>query len=179
MLCLALLLLGIAVLGCKADCNVCSSPSGTACVSQTQFKFCNNNVLVEPVNYCPSGMYCTASSTICQADSALMACTGCGECNDKMTHACLGVRTFALCLGTATPSDIHGSCAPNYVCNRDNPNICGSASSGFQATCPLVDDELLTTLGPNVNVTPDEYCRIVQQAGRYPYGTNVATTCRQ
>ncbi|XP_034481528.1 uncharacterized protein LOC117787185 [Drosophila innubila] len=179
MLQLVLLLLGIGVLGCQADCNVCALPSSVACVSDTQFKFCNNNVLVDPVNSCPSGTYCTGSAAICQEDTSLKACTGCVQCNDQKSFACLGVRTFALCLGTSVPSAITGSCAPNYVCNKDNINICGSASMGSQATCPLVDDELLTTLSPNANVTADVYCRYVQKAGRFPYGMNATTTCRQ
>ncbi|XP_062135140.1 uncharacterized protein LOC133844881 [Drosophila sulfurigaster albostrigata] len=176
---LLLLVLGIVVLRCQADCNTCASPSNIACVSDTQFQFCSDNVLIEPVNNCPDGTYCTAESAICQSDIALKACTGCAQCNDQLSFACLGVRTFALCLGTNTPSNITGSCTANYVCNRDNPNICSSAALGSTATCPLADDDLQTTVYPNVVVTPNEYCRNVQRAGRFPYGNTLDTTCHQ
>ncbi|KAH8307171.1 hypothetical protein KR044_006397 [Drosophila immigrans] len=178
---LVLLLLGIGILGCQADCNVCASPSSVACVSDTQFQICSNNQLLEPVNSCPDGTYCTGEVSVCQADIALKACTGCLQCNDQKSFACLGVRTFALCLGLDTPSNITGSCAPNYVCNRDNVNICGNAVDGFTATCSLLDDELKvsTTIWPNVIVTPNEYCRALQRAGRFPYGNSLSTTCRQ
>ncbi|KAH8371827.1 hypothetical protein KR093_008981 [Drosophila rubida] len=174
-----LLLLAIGVLGCQADCNVCAQPSNVACISDTQFRVCLNNELLDPVNSCPSGTYCTGETAVCQSDISLKACIGCGQCNDQRSFACVGVRTFALCLGTVAPSNITGSCAPNYVCNWDNANICGSAASGFSATCPLADDEELAPIYPNVTVTPNEYCRALQRAGRFPSGSTLATTCRQ
>lgn len=172
MLRVLLLLLALGVLDCRADCNVCSTLSNAACVSQTQFMFCVNNVLAQPVNSCPSGTFCTAQAAICQSNSSLVSCTECGICSDDLVFACLGVRTYALCLGTQQPSQITGSCAPSLVCNRDNPNICGSALTGGQvASCPLMDDELY--------IDANTYCRSVQSAGRYPYGNRLETTCKQ
>lgn len=179
MLCVWLLLLALSVLDCQADCNVCSVSSNVACVSETQFMFCENNLPVQPVNSCPSGLFCTAQGSICQSDNTLTSCSGCGKCNDAGSFACMGVRTFILCLGSNQLSQISGSCAPNYVCNMDNPNICGTASNGFQATCPLVDDELSTTIVPGGNIDANTYCRYIQQAGRFPYGSTLETTCKQ
>ncbi|XP_064541331.1 uncharacterized protein LOC135430556 [Drosophila montana] len=176
---LVLLLLAIGVQDCRADCNICSASSNAACVSETQFMFCEDNLPIQPINSCPSGTYCTAQAAICQADSNMRSCNSCSMCNSGMTHACLGVRTFALCLGTLTPSSITGSCAPNYVCNLENPNICSSATSGSQATCPLVDDELSTTMSPGSFVDPTTYCSYIQQAGRFPYGNTLETTCKE
>ncbi|XP_017860622.1 PREDICTED: uncharacterized protein LOC108612256 [Drosophila arizonae] len=168
---LLLLLLALGVLDCRADCNVCSTLSNAACVSQTQFMFCVNNILVQPVNSCPSGTFCTAQAAICQSNSSLVSCTECGICSDNLVFACLGVHTYALCLGTQQPSQITGSCAPYLVCNRNNPNICGSALTEGQASCPLMDNELY--------IDANTYCRSVQRAGRYPYGNRLETTCKQ
>ncbi|KAH8415577.1 hypothetical protein KR222_005593 [Zaprionus bogoriensis] len=172
------LVIGV-VLDCRADCNICAAVTNTACVSDTQFEFCVNNNPNGTRYTCPSGLYCTAEPTICQTDSSLKACVGCGQCNTEGIFACLGVRTFALCLGSSSPSALTGTCAPNHVCNWDNPNICGTADAGYQATCPLADDELSTTVTPSGNLCPNEYCRLIQQAGRFPYGNDLGTSCKK
>ncbi|EDV96222.1 uncharacterized protein LOC6557077 [Drosophila grimshawi] len=179
MLSLLLLLIGIGILGpgCQADCNVCSAITNIACLSETQFAFCENNVPLKQILSCPSGTYCTAGPQICHKNCALQSCNACGRCNEQRTFACLGVRTFALCLGTSNVSLITGHCLPNYVCNYQDPNIC-SSEIGFPATCPLANDELLTTKAPETLQDPNTYCKAIRQAGRFPYGNSLNTTCR-
>lgn len=180
---LVVLVLILGILQIHADCNICSSITNAACVSSTQFQFCVNNIPSGTLNSCPSGNYCTGEAQICQTNASLLACTGCGQCNSDNSFACLGVRTFALCLGDVNPSAITGSCAPDHVCNWDNPNICGTAEQGYQATCPLVDDEesttTSTTAAPSGNVTPNVYCNQVLEVGRFPYGTDQGTSCKK
>ncbi|XP_016933031.2 uncharacterized protein [Drosophila suzukii] len=170
-------LVGIYILGTQADCNVCSSESNVACVSNTSFQFCSTSALpFGPVYTCPTGYYCTANEVTCNTNVALRACVGCGTCNSNNSFACLTARTFALCLGTTTPSQIVGSCGLSYVCDYNNPNICGNVSLGSQATCP--GDTTGTGLDPT-GMTPTTYCSLVQQRGRFPYGIDLNTTCRQ
>ncbi|KAH8301236.1 hypothetical protein KR018_009097, partial [Drosophila ironensis] len=171
--------LGLAlILGALSDCNVCSSVTNVACVSNTSFQFCSTDLVPTGSIYtCPTGYYCTANSVICEANAAFRSCVGCGLCNTDSIFACLSANTFALCLGTTTPSQIVGSCGTNYVCDWSNPEICGTVATGSQATCPGTSDGI-----PGVDpttMTPTEFCNIVQQNGRFPYGVDLTTTCRQ
>lgn len=180
MLRIILLSLAIGVLQIRADCNVCSGITNAACVGTTQFQFCVDNKPNGTINSCPSGNVCTGEPQICQTNATLVSCDSCGSCNSAGVFACLGVRTFALCLGSQSISGLTGSCAPDRVCNIDNPNICGTADGGYQATCPLADDELLsTTAFPPGNYTANEYCNLIQQVGRFPYGTTAGTSCKK
>ncbi|KAH8364249.1 hypothetical protein KR084_004872 [Drosophila pseudotakahashii] len=169
-------LLALYILGSQADCNVCASVSQVACISNTSFQFCTSGLPFGPAYTCPTGYYCTANDATCNTDAALRSCIGCGSCNSNNTFACLTARTFALCLGTATPSQILGSCGLGYVCDYNNANICGTPATGSQATCP--GDGSATGVDPT-GITPTAYCSIVQQRGRFPYGINLNTTCRQ
>ncbi|EDW40773.1 GM25096 [Drosophila sechellia] len=113
--CLILLALGvfvgIRILGIRVDCNVCASVSNVACISNTSYQFCSGSALpAGPVYTCPTGYYCTANDETCNTDVAQRSCIGCGTCDSGNTFACLTARTFALCLGTSTPSQIVGSC---------------------------------------------------------------------
>ncbi|KAH8286224.1 hypothetical protein KR054_004841, partial [Drosophila jambulina] len=170
-------LLGILIQGTRSDCNVCSGESNVACVSNTAFQFCSTQQLPTGSVYnCPTGYYCTANAAICDANEAFKSCVGCGTCNADNTFACTSATTFALCLGTTTPSQIVGNCGTNYVCDWNNANICGTTAMGYQATCPGSNDGV-----PGVDpttMTPSEYCAIVQQSGRFPYGIDLTTTCR-
>ncbi|ALC44875.1 CG13308, partial [Drosophila busckii] len=168
-----------------SQCNACNINNNIACVSNTEFRFCGANNLpgTGPTFTCPTGSLCTGNTAVCEAGASVVgACAACQQCNSQKFVACLGVRTYALCLGASTPDlTITGSCAPNYVCNRDNPNICGLASQGSQATCGLADDELYssTTESTPENFNATLYCQRMQRAGRFPRGTNINTTCRQ
>ncbi|KAH8319383.1 hypothetical protein KR067_006073, partial [Drosophila pandora] len=169
--------LGMFILDTEADCNVCSSVTNVACVSDTDFQICSTAELPTGSVYsCPTGYYCTANAGICDTNSAFKSCVGCGTCNAGSTFACLSATTFALCLGTTTPSTIGGSCGTAYVCDMNNPNICGTPASGSQATCP--SGSVTPGVDPTT-MTPTEYCEIVQKRGRYPYGADLNTTCRQ
>ncbi|XP_068148995.1 uncharacterized protein [Drosophila tropicalis] len=180
MLRLLFLLLGIIrFLGCQADCNTCSASSGVACVSDTSFQFCNtSNLPFGSTLSCPAGYYCTANATICSTTSAFRSCNECKVCSSDMKFACLTSTTFALCMGTNNylTYNITGTCAPNYVCNLDNPYICGSITTGSPASCPLDSDS--QNLDPS-DYTPAQYCQLLQQAGRFPYGIILSTTCKQ
>ncbi|XP_039486473.1 uncharacterized protein LOC120448505 [Drosophila santomea] len=168
--------LGIRILGIRADCNVCASVSNVACISNTAFQFCSSALPSGPVYTCPTGYYCTADDVTCNTNVALRSCIGCGTCDSSNTFACLTATTFALCLGTSTPSQLVGSCGSSNVCNFNNPYICGSPAAGTQATCPGDG----TGTGVDVStITPTTYCSMVQQHGRFPVGIDLNTTCRQ
>lgn len=172
-----LIFLGVAVLGCKAVCNTCSTTTRVACVSPTQFQFCSADlVAIGDLYTCPSGTYCTGSSPPCSSDSSLITCQGCNTCSKDLRFACTGRNTYALCLGTATPStSFGGSCGSNYVCNLENPNICGSPTTN-SVTCLGSGSG---TCGDTTITNATEYCQSVKATGRYPYGRDTTTTCRQ
>ncbi|KAH8378979.1 hypothetical protein KR009_002400 [Drosophila setifemur] len=170
--------LGLFILGTQAECNVCASESGISCLSDSSFQFCSTDGKpIGSVYDCPTGYYCTGNRLVCDSNPAFKACSECGACDVDNTFACLTANTFALCLGTTSPSQLVGSCGSSYVCDRDNPKICGLTSAGSQATCSSGSDSTLPGVDPTT-MTPTEYCAIVQQTGRYPYGVDLDTTCR-
>ncbi|XP_053953804.1 uncharacterized protein LOC128860348 [Anastrepha ludens] len=167
-----------------ASCNTCSVDNNLACVSETQFKVCVNGSPTGSAASCPTGYVCSTQSTsICEAsggDGVVGDCTACNTCDSTKTFACTGIRTYALCLGTTTVSDLGGTCAPYHVCSIDYEYICGNATLGIEATCPSIDDTVTTTVAPSTAVSdPAEYCATVQQNGRFPVGNDLTTTCKQ
>ncbi|EDW36494.1 GL10345 [Drosophila persimilis] len=168
--------LGILILGCQAECNACSTASNVSCASNTTFQFCSDDsVPIQPAYSCPPGYYCTATTVICSKSVALRACN-CGSCNDYF--ACLTDRTYALCLGSSSPSQLGGSCGSDHVCDSTSPYICVNATSGSQPTCPADSDTSPGGVDP-IGLTPTAYCGIIQQTGKFPYGIDPETTCRQ
>ncbi|XP_067646515.1 uncharacterized protein [Eurosta solidaginis] len=184
-----------------ANCNVCSE-SSLACVSLTQFSVCVNDLPTETVTSCPTGYICSTTSTsICElsaGDNVIGDCSDCNTCDATRTFACTGLRTYALCLGTTTVSDLGGTCAPYHVCNIDYKYICGNSTMGIQATCPSTGETETTTTTETsttdttqtvattttqsqiVSVTnPLSYCQTLQQNGRFPAGNELTTTCKQ
>lgn len=117
-----------------AQCNECLSTTQMACVSETQYQMCINNLPSGPVNSCPSGYICsTTTSVICQPTTSGFpaSCGGCNVCNADLVFACTGTNTYALCLNTTIPSTTAtGSCGTNFVCNTNLPEICGNPTSG-------------------------------------------------
>lgn len=147
----AILAIAICSEGCQAECNACAVGSNVACISEREFQFCSNNQATGPINSCPAGSYCTSQLPICQQNAALVACKGCGECNELGTFACMDTRTFALCLGGNRPSNITVNCGEQLVCNRYLPEICGNATT-TSATCPK---QLSTTEQPTTTEQPE------------------------
>ncbi|XP_017026299.1 uncharacterized protein [Drosophila kikkawai] len=172
-----LIFLGVAVLGCQAVCNQCSTTTRVSCVSPTEFQFCSADLLaIGDLYTCPSGTYCTEESPFCSSDSTSIACQGCNKCSSDNRFACTSRNTFALCLGTTTPSpSIGGTCGSNLVCNLDNPNICGSPTTNT-VTCSGSDSG---TCGSTTITNATEYCQSIQETGRFPYGRVTSTTCKQ
>jgi len=160
-----LIFLGIVVLGCQADCNVCSVSSGVACGSLREFRFCSSAAVpIGSVFSCPKGYYCTANSIVCSKNETFAACTGCNRCSLDHRFACTSRNTYSLCLENETPiSSICGTCFGDYVCNVENPNICGSPSL-WEASCFGSDPETCATVD-----SAKEYCRSVRRSGRFPY----------
>ncbi|KAI8040924.1 hypothetical protein M5D96_006867 [Drosophila gunungcola] len=138
----------------QGECNACSVESNAACVSTNQYQNCTDNIPTGPIYTCPNNTNCTGSAERCTSNETLFSCN---DCNN-------------------TPSQILGSCGANYVCDYNNPNICGSPSAGSQATCP--GDTTETGLD-STGLTPTAYCSLVQQRGRFPYGIDLNTTCKQ
>uniref|UniRef100_A0A1L8EIU7 Putative secreted protein n=1 Tax=Haematobia irritans TaxID=7368 RepID=A0A1L8EIU7_HAEIR len=140
-----------------ANCNVCLTATQMACVSETEFQFCVNNLPMGPVSRCPDGFICTTTTTaICQPNGMGFepTCGECNKCNSALTFACTGTNTYALCLGTNVPSPIAtGTCGAGLVCNLNSPQICGDPTNGNPATCPAVNDNS-TTPTPTPNPTP-------------------------
>ncbi|EDW36495.1 GL10346 [Drosophila persimilis] len=173
-----LILLGIGVLGCWAECNVCSSDANVACVSATEYQICSvAHVPLGPVTSCPTNYFCTASGTFCSPDETYGACLNCNQCSADKQFACISTSQFALCLGQDTPStSIIGSCGTSLVCSVDNPDICGSSAT-YPASCA---NNSTDGNGTGTSITdPTQYCRSLQQPGRFPYGSDATTTCRQ
>ncbi|BFF97943.1 uncharacterized protein DMAD_06233 [Drosophila madeirensis] len=168
----------IYILGCQADCNVCATASSVACASNTTFQFCSDdNVPIQPVYSCPTGYYCTANSIICSKSVGLRACN-CGSCSDNKYFACLSDRTYALCLGTDSPSMLVGSCGSEHVCDLNSPYICANGSTSGQATCPAGSDTSPGGVDP-IGLTATAYCTTIQKTGKFPYGIDPDTNCRQ
>ncbi|EDV50622.1 G surface protein, allelic form 156 [Drosophila erecta] len=171
-----LIVLVFCILGCQAACNTCNT-NGVSCISETEFQFCSS--ASEPIGSlytCPTGYYCTESTPICSSVASSAGCAGCNKCSTDNRFACTGRNSFALCLGSSTPStSIGGSCGTDYVCNVENSNICGSpttyAVSCSGSSAPNCDSTTITDA--------TEYCRSIQTAGKYPYGGVTSTTCRQ
>ncbi|SPP77357.1 uncharacterized protein LOC117579747 [Drosophila guanche] len=173
-----LILLAIAVLGCQAECNVCSSAANVACVSATEYQICSEaHVPLGAVTSCPTNYFCSANGTFCSPNEAYGACVSCNKCSADKSFACISASQFALCLGQDTPStSIVGNCGTSLVCNVENPEICGS-SSAYPASCGTNSSG---GGGSSTSITdPTLYCRSLQQPGRFPYGSDATTTCRQ
>ncbi|XP_050333153.1 uncharacterized protein LOC126761211 [Bactrocera neohumeralis] len=169
----------------SAACNSCSVGSNLACASQTQFQVCVDGLPTGTPTSCPTGFICsTISASICVSStgtSIVGDCEECKTCDSSHTFACTGVRTYALCLGTDSISDLGGNCAPHHVCSIDYPYICGNESLGIPPTCPTtVDSPTTTTTSGSVIVTnPVAYCQTIQQNGRFAVGNELKTTCQQ
>ncbi|XP_022212869.1 uncharacterized protein LOC111067852 [Drosophila obscura] len=172
-----LILLGIGVLGCWAECNVCTGTANVACVSATEYQICSvAHVPLGPVTSCPTNYFCSASDAVCSPDESLGACVNCNKCSSDKRFACISSSQFALCLGQETPSaSIVGSCGTSLVCSLENADICGSSAT-YPASCATNS----SGGGTGTSITdPTQYCRSLQQRGRYPYGIDATTTCRQ
>lgn len=115
----------------QGNCNICSS-TGLACVSGTQFQVCILNLPTGPITTCPSGTVCTTEGgNICQGigPNVVQGCKDCNKCDATNTFACTSANTFTLCLGTTSPNvEFVGTCQTDYVCNINNPYICGSTA---------------------------------------------------
>ncbi|XP_017109879.2 uncharacterized protein [Drosophila bipectinata] len=172
-----LIFLAFAILGCQAACNVCSATTGHSCISATEFQFCSSSSVAIGTTYtCPTGYYCTDSAILCSSDSSLVSCSGCNKCSTDNRFACTSRNTFALCLGSATPStSLGGTCGPNYVCNVNEANICVNPTQ-YPTTCWSSGTG---NCGSTTITDANEYCRGVGTIGRYPYGGVTSTTCKQ
>ncbi|ALC44876.1 CG13309, partial [Drosophila busckii] len=165
------------------ECNTCN-PNGVACVSNTEFKICSSNLPVGDTYPCPNFYKCTGGNVVCEAAS-IGACSDCELCNANKTIACLSATVFAVCISDVPDNTITGDCAPNYVCNRDNPKICGKASEGFPATCATATTTATTTTTSTTRTTTaapnpaDGGCGLIQKEGAFPRGNDPKTTCRQ
>uniref|UniRef100_A0A1I8NYV0 Chitin-binding type-2 domain-containing protein n=1 Tax=Stomoxys calcitrans TaxID=35570 RepID=A0A1I8NYV0_STOCA len=169
----------------NADCNVCNARTGTACISKTEYKPCFNNVpFGNEVFNCSEGQYCSITGA-CEEVEALAECKECGMCDATKTFACISTTEFALCLGNSRPSEVRAQCSENAKCNINNPYICGEDPP----TCSIRDDPPTTTAAPETTTTttttpspledPSGFCSNIQEEGRYPVGTDPATTCHQ
>lgn len=175
----------------SAVCNACSGKTNLACVSQTQFQVCVDGIPTGTPTSCPSGYFCsTISTSICEpsGDTSVVGdCDECNVCDDNKTFACTGVRTYALCLGTTTVSNLGGTCAPYHVCSIDYEYICGNETLGIEPTCSTADEQATTTVSTTSTTSsasvivsdPAAYCKTIQQNGRFPVGNELTTTCQQ
>ncbi|KAI8126401.1 hypothetical protein CVS40_3741 [Lucilia cuprina] len=169
----------------NAECNVCNSETGKACISKTEYKECDENN--KPFGYtysCNEDYYCSLLGN-CTKDEDFSDCNFCKKCDENRVFACKGTKIFALCLGGDEPSEITGECNENTVCNINNAQICGLD----EPTCSYTDDPVTqapttttiapTTTTPSPSQDPNAFCQGIQKTGRYPAGSNPQTTCRQ
>ncbi|KAH8307170.1 hypothetical protein KR044_006395, partial [Drosophila immigrans] len=125
---LPLLIFAVCFVAARAECNSCTLNTNIACISDSKFQFCAENRPVAPINSCPVGFYCSNEPSICQQNSTLKACRDCGRCSVARSFACLGPRSYALCLGSNSPTTLTGTCSADYVCNIHLAGICGKAT---------------------------------------------------
>ncbi|XP_055913197.1 probable endochitinase [Eupeodes corollae] len=171
-------------------CNTCSAITGLACVSNTEFKVCNQGVPQGSAITCPGGLSCSPDQTICTADpNAPKSCQKCGSCNDGKLFACTKYNAFSLCLGADSPEGTKEYvCPDNLVCSVDAKNICiNPSTSGLGGTCPYdtgaeaedeetTTEELITTT-PSARDHPHEFCATIGFSGSYEVTSD--TTCKQ
>ncbi|XP_043950956.1 uncharacterized protein LOC108027871 [Drosophila biarmipes] len=144
---------------------MCSTFSGVAYESLREFRFCSSAAVpMGSVFSCPKGYYCTANPVTCSKNATFAACTGCNRCSSDHRFACTSRNTYSVCMESETPiSSICGTCFGDYVCNLENPNICGSPWL-WKASCNGGDTETCATVDSST-----EYCRSIRRSGRYPY----------
>ncbi|KAH8380134.1 hypothetical protein KR009_009128 [Drosophila setifemur] len=142
-----------------AECNVCSSLSGTACVSQNQYQNCSASRLpTGPVYTCPNNTYCSTSMDLCSATVTDISCADCNKCDGTQKFTCTGPSRFAFCSGVTVLTSEY-TCSAGEVCNIGNPNACGTPASGNPATCSFYG---------NTTVVAD-FCTTKASMGRFPY----------
>ncbi|TMW47771.1 hypothetical protein DOY81_007156, partial [Sarcophaga bullata] len=184
------LLIGTVVLNqldiANSDCNVCNSGTNTACISGFEFQQCNNDNKPFGTKYaCNSGYYCSVLGG-CSLDPGAQDCQDCGMCNEDKRFACIGTKTFALCLGRVNYTDITAECSDGLYCNVNSELIC---VDNMAPTCSYRDDPT-TTAAPVTTITPatttispakdpNAFCRLIQEEDRFPVGIDAQTTCRQ
>lgn len=118
-----------------------------ACVSETEYQFCVNNIPSGTGANCPTGYVCsTATDVICVPNVVgnEATCNECNQCDANLVFACTGVNTYALCLGTNNPTaDIH-TCPSGQVCNINSPQIC--SPEGTVSFSLIYKDEIFITV---------------------------------
>uniref|UniRef100_A0A1I8MLI7 Chitin-binding type-2 domain-containing protein n=1 Tax=Musca domestica TaxID=7370 RepID=A0A1I8MLI7_MUSDO len=169
-----------------AECNVCTNTTQMACVSETEYQFCVNNLPTGSASSCPLGYVCsTTTSAICVSTTMNIpaSCGSCNVCSTNLTFACTGTNTYALCLGTSVPSTTAvGSCGTNLVCNTNFAEMCVPAAAGVTATCTTTTTTSptfpsLTT--PSTLPTYAQYlCQIIRINARFTLPAEVDNTCR-
>uniref|UniRef100_A0A1I8N8R1 Chitin-binding type-2 domain-containing protein n=1 Tax=Musca domestica TaxID=7370 RepID=A0A1I8N8R1_MUSDO len=164
----------------EGQCNVCSTATQIACVSETQYQICANNVATGSINSCPPDYICSTASTVtCQPRSSNIAptCGSCNVCDATQTFACTGRNTYALCLGTNTPStSAIGDCGPDLLCNINLPQMCGNATDGISPTCSSNDNNVNCCGSITISEYAKRYCQMLQINSRFPVPAEVDST---
>ncbi|XP_061392128.1 uncharacterized protein LOC133327617, partial [Musca vetustissima] len=169
-----------------AECNVCSTTTQMACVSETEYQFCVNNLPSGAVNSCPTGYVCsTTGSVICVSSTMGVpaSCGGCNVCSTDLKFACTGTNTYALCLGTNVPSTTAtGSCGANLVCDINSSEMCVPLVAGVTASCTTTTTASPTTPGISTTSPLPTYaqylCQIIRINARFSLPAEVDNTCR-
>ncbi|KAH8364248.1 hypothetical protein KR084_004871 [Drosophila pseudotakahashii] len=126
---------------------------------------------IGPVFSCPKEHFCTGSSAAaCSTNTTLAACTVCDRCSSDNRFACTSRNTYAFCLGIYST---RGTCVGDFVCNVQNPNMCGSPVL-WEPSCFGTD-----SVGcPHVD-TATEYCRSIGRRGRFPNVEDTSVSIKQ
>ncbi|GAB0099782.1 hypothetical protein DMENIID0001_156690 [Sergentomyia squamirostris] len=163
------------------SCGRCGD-SGLACVSETEFRVCNNGVPdADTLIECPVGTFCTNSATTCDL-GAVPRCRPCNTCSADGRFACLDGTTVAFCYGGPNPSADTYKCPVNTVCNINAaaPNFC-SQNDGTVSICSPPPRTVLTTTTTTTIVpttttqSPASWCTQKNTVGRFPVPSD--TTC--
>ncbi|XP_033243582.1 cell wall integrity and stress response component 2 [Drosophila miranda] len=181
--------LGMGILGCQAACNVCSSWSNTACVSETSFKFCNEAaLLIGDATPCKNGFYCTGEAIVCQNSPALTACIT--EINSSSTESTTGTTesNTSSAESTKSPTVTSSSSTESTTGTTESntssaestksPTVTSSSSTesstGTTATITITASTPTpetTTIAASTPTTVDpaiiDICRIKATTGRY------------
>ncbi|XP_016955777.1 uncharacterized protein LOC108028447 [Drosophila biarmipes] len=122
----ALSSMAVVVLGL---CDSCQT-NNVACLNETHYRFCADNVAPNQVAECPTGQVCTNLAIICMdkgsydaSCSADAADGSCPSCDGTSMFVCTSRTTFQQCNGTSLLSQVT-KCKDNKICSISSGKYC-------------------------------------------------------
>ncbi|KAH8286513.1 hypothetical protein KR054_010597, partial [Drosophila jambulina] len=111
-------------------CDTCQINNNVACVNETHYRMCSQNVAPNQILPCGEGKVCTEYAAICLPRNAVTpscptdAANGaCETCNGNNLFVCTSRTTFQMCDGT-TMSDQVTYCKDDKICSISSGKFC-------------------------------------------------------